>query len=161
MKSTHPVILTLVWILVFPQFTACAFRKEAPDPVKVQEEIATYRNQEVELVRATIPDPERAERFVGLLGQRDELISESIARISTYREQMTQLNSDYHADRERFETLMARYSRQRAEMQRRYVDLIVAMKAETAPEEWKAIASFQMKRLHFRQLTYGQAAEDH
>lgn len=158
MKNTFTALLAIVSAIVLLQFSACASRKEAPDPVKVQEEIAEYRNQERELVLATIPDPGRADRLIRLLGERDKLISDSTQIINEYRERMWLLNADYDADRESFETLVASYNSQRAAMQEKFTTLIGTMKMEMNPEEWKVISRFQLKRLHPRQLTYGQAA---
>ena len=158
MKTNFTTVLAIFLAIVLLQFSACASRKEAPDPVKVQEEIAEYRNQELELVRATIPDSERANRLIRLLGERDKLISDSTKIINEYRERMSQLNADYNADRESFETLVASYNSQRAATQEKFTALIGTMKMETKPEEWKVISKFQLKRLHPRQLTYGQAA---
>jgi len=156
-KTALSIRLTIISAVVFTLLAACAFQKEAPDPVKVQNEIAEYRSQELVLVRATVSDPQRANRMILLLGERDKLISESIKTINTYRQRMTELNADYHAHRESFETLVASYNRQRAVTQQQFVALIVAMKAETNHEEWQEISEFQMKRLHHRRLTYGQA----
>ena len=158
MKTTLTTFLAIFLAIALLLFSACASRKEAPDPVKVQEEIAGYRNQELDLVRATIPDPERADRLILLLGERDKLISDSTKKINEYRERMSQLNADYNADRESFETLVASYNSQRAATQEKFTALIGAMKMETNPGEWKVISKFQLKRLHPRQLTYSQAA---
>ena len=158
MKTTFTTALAIFSVIALLLFSACASRKEAPDPVKVQEEIAGYRNQELELVLATIPDPGRADRLIRLLRERDKLISDSTKIIYAYREQMSLLNADYNADRESFETLVASYNSQRAATQEKFTALIGTMKMETKPEEWKVISKFQLKRLHPRQLTYGQVA---
>ena len=147
MKTNFTTVLAIFLAIALLQFSACASRKEAPDPVKVQEEIAEYRNQELELVRATIPDSERANRLIRLLGERDKLISDSTKIINEYRERMSQLNADYNADRESFETLVANYNSQRAAAQKKFTALIGTMKVETNPEEWKVISKFQLKRL--------------
>jgi hypothetical protein len=138
-------------------FSACALLPQVPDPVKVQEEIAEYRRQELALISATIPDPERANRMISLLGERDKLIAQSTRTINAYREQISLLNADYHADRARFDALVADYNSQRAVAQERFTALIEAMKMEASPEEWKIISSFQLERLHPHRLTYGQA----
>ena len=84
-------VLSAILILVRP---ACASRNEAPDPVKVQEEIAEYRSQELELVRSTVTDHERADRLIRLLGERDRLISDSVKEIDEDRKQISELNAD-------------------------------------------------------------------
>jgi hypothetical protein len=139
-------------------FSACSLRPQVPDPVKVQEEIAEYRRQELALISATIPDPERANRMIQLIGERDKLIAQSTRTINAYRDQIFLLNADYHAERESFEQLVANYNSQRAAAQERFTTLIGAMKMEASSEEWKIISRFQLKRLHPRQLAYSQAA---
>ena len=158
MKTALSALLTIISIAVLIQFSACASLKEAPDPVKVQDKVAEYRLQELELVRATITDPGRADRLIHLLGERDKLISESTEKIIAYRQQMTRLNANYHADIESFEALVTDFNSQRADGQKQYIVLFAAMKAETNSEEWEVISKFQMKRLHHHELTYGQAA---
>jgi predicted component of type VI protein secretion system len=158
MKTILSLVLATLWAMMLLQFSACAVRKEAPDPIKVQEKIAEYRSQELELVRATITDPGRLERMTRLLDDRDRLIADSKDMIISYRQQMTRLNSDYYA--ERFEALVDRFNLQRVDAQHQYIALVEAMKAETEPGEWKAISKFQKKRLHPRELSYGQAARE-
>lgn len=160
MKTVLSLLITTLWAMMLLQFSACAIRKEAPDPIKVQEKIAEYRSQELELVRATITDPGRLERMIRLLDDRDKLIADSKDMIISYRQQMTRLNSDYSADRESFESLVDRFNQQRVDAQNQYIALVEEMKAETEPGEWKAISKFQLKRLHPRELSYGQAARE-
>ena len=150
MKTTDSAVSVIFLTTGLLLFSACALRPEVPDPVKVQEELA--------LISATIPDPERANQMIQLLGERDELIAQSTKTINAYRDQISILNADYHADRESFEMLVANYNSQRAAAQERFTALIGAMKMEASPEEWKIISKFQLERLHPRQLTYGQAA---
>jgi chromosome segregation ATPase len=158
MKVTLTVLVATIAAISFLFLPACALRKEAPDPVKVQEEIAEYRNQELELIRSTVPDQERVDRLIQLLGERDRLLSDHTKEISAYREQMSALNADYNAERESFDVLMANYNSQRAAAQDEIVGLLAAIKNETTAEEWKVISKFQLKRLHPRELTYGPAS---
>ncbi len=149
------VIISISVVLV----TSCGIIiKKAPDPAKIQEAIAEYRNQELELVRETIPDSERADRFIQLLGERDRLVAKFAEDIEKYRMQMSELNADYNADRRSFDTLIDRFNQRRGAGQLEIIELIAAMKTETTPEEWKVIAKFQTKRLDPRRLTYGQEA---
>ena len=159
MKTTLSVLVAIIASISFLLLPACASRNEAPDPIKVQEEIAEYRNQELELVRITVADHDRADRLIQLLGERDRLISDHTKEINVYREQISALNADYNAKREIFDTLMAGYNNQRATAQKELIALIGAMKKETKAEEWKIISKFQLKRLHPRQLSYGQASQ--
>ena len=158
MKITLTAFAAVIAALFTLLLLACASNKEAPDPVKVQEEIAEYRVQELELVRTTVLDDERADRLIHLLGERDRLISGYAKEISAYRKQISELNADYNADRKSFDMLMANYNSRRAAGQKELIDLIGAMKKETTPEEWKVISKFQLKRLHPRSLTYSQSA---
>ena len=158
MKTTVCAVSVLSLTTGLLLFSACALRPQVPDPDKVQEEIAEYQRQELALIAATIPDPERANRMIRLLGERDKLIAQSARTINAYRDQISALNADYHADRESFETLVANYNSQRAVAQKKFTALIAAMKMEASPEEWKIISKFQVERLQPQRLTYGQAA---
>lgn len=148
-----------VFALILVQSAGCNLLGEAPDPAKVQAQVAAFREQEVDLVKATISDPGRANRFLQLLAERDRLISAATEKINAYREEMVLLNADYNASRESFEILVDGFNDQRAATQREFVAVIAAMKMETSPEEWKVISRFQLKRLHPRRLTYGAAKQ--
>jgi hypothetical protein len=158
MKTVLIAIVAALFATLILLLPACSSRNEAPDPVAVEEEIAGHRDQELELVRTTITDPERAERFVGLLGQRDQLVAGFTKEVQQYRAEMAKLNANYDAERESFDSLIAGFNSRRAVAQEEFIDLAVAMKRETTPEEWKAISKFQLKRLNARNLVYGQTA---
>lgn len=158
MKATLTVLISTIAATSLLLLPACASRKDAPDPIKVQEEIAEYRNQELELVRSTVPDQERADRIIELLGERDRLISDHTKEISAYREQMSALNADYNSERESFDMLMTSYNSQRDTAQKEFIALLEALKKETTAEEWKIISKYQLKRLNPRKLSYGQAS---
>jgi hypothetical protein len=146
-------ILATISVLLLP---ACASLKKAPDPVKVQAKIAEYRSQELDLVRATVLDEDRAERLIELLADRDRMIANYTKVINTHREEMTALNADYNAQRESFDLALNGYNDQRATAQEGFISLLKAMKEETTAEEWKTISKFQIKRLEPRSLTYNQ-----
>jgi hypothetical protein len=152
---TLTATLTAISFLLLP---GCASRKEAPDPVKVQEQLAEYRSQELELVRSTVSDEERAGRLIDLLADRDRLIARHTKEIGAHREEMSALNADYNARRESFDEQMTGYNNQRATAQKEFVSLIKAMKKQTTAEEWKTISTYQLKRLDPRELTYGQSS---
>lgn len=152
--SRVPATMALLAVVLLP---SCAILERAPDPAKVRKMIAEARIQEVELVRQTIADPERVERFLELLGERDRMVEAYTKRISEHRRELTALNADYDARREEFAQLLERFNRQRASAQQETIELVAAMKAATTADEWAVIAEFQLKRLHPQQLGYGQA----
>lgn len=156
MKTILMAMAVVFWTICILLLPACASPNKAPDPVKLQEEIAKYRNQELELVRKTVRDSDRADRLIQLLDERDRLMAGYVKEIGAYREQMSELNADYNADRKSLEMLIANYNSQRAAGQREFLDLIGLMKMETTPEEWRSISRFQLKRLDPRQMTYSQ-----
>ena len=143
-------ILALIMVLL----GGCDLSGQALDPEKIQQQIAVYREQEQATVRTTIADPVRAEQFLVLIGERDELIVRSTESINTYRDRMAALNANFHAERDDFETLVASFIDQREETQRRFVEIAARMKAATTADEWKEISKFQLKRLDTRQLVY-------
>ena len=156
MKTFCAVLAAMIAAIAILLLPACALRKDAPDPAKVQEQIAEYRNQELDLVRSTVLDPERAGRLIDLLADRDRLTSDSAKEVAEYRERMTALNADYDSTRESFDELFASYNSRRKSLQIEIVALIEAMNKETTAEEWKVISKYQLKRLHPRNLSYAQ-----
>jgi len=145
---------TIITLLIIFLLASCSLSTQAPDPKVIRQETESYREQELDLVRATINDPVRVDRFLSLLAERDELIAQSRETIKVYREQMSKLNADYSADRESFESLLTDLSRRRETAQAQFVAVISRMKATTTSEEWKTIAKFQTKKLNPRELTY-------
>ena len=92
--TTIVVAITATAVLVM---AACASRKEAPDPAAVQEQIADYRAQEIELVRSTVLDADRADRLIALLDKRDQLTSDHVQEIIAHRKEVSALNANYDA----------------------------------------------------------------
>lgn len=144
-------VLAVAGLLLLP---GCALRKGPPDPAKVQQKMAATLDGESELIRSTVVDPDRAEKLIGLLAERDRLVAEQTERISDYRERMRALNADYGAGRASFDQAVASYNAARQEWQREVAELASEMKAETTAEEWKAIAKYQVKKLNPRELAY-------
>jgi hypothetical protein len=157
MKTTVTTIAIAITAILVLVLAACASRKEAPDPVAVQEQIAEYRAQEIELVRSTVVDDDRADRLIALLGERDRLISDHVKEVTEHRNEIAALSADYNAERESFDMLLSQYNKQRDGAQRKIVALIAAMKNETTADEWKIISKYQLKRLNPRQMGYRQA----
>ena len=157
MKTTVTTIAIATMALVVLVLAACASRNEAPDPAAVQEQVAEYRAEEIELIRSTVLDDDRADRLIALLGERDRLISDHVNDIIAYRKEMSALNANYDAERESFDVLLNKYNIQRESAQREIIALITAMKKETTADEWKIISKYQIKRLNPRQTAYQQA----
>ncbi len=158
MKVSQGILVFGIAILAV-SLLSCASLRQLPDPEEIRAQIAEAREQEIELVRATVADPERAERLLELLVERDHLVSKHAKRVIEHRERIAALTADYDARREDFEALLADFNRQRAAAQKETIDLVAAMKAATTAEEWKVIARFQLKRLEPRKLVYGAAAQ--
>ena len=158
MKTVRVIPFVPVALLAVVLLPSCAGLRPSPDPADVRAQIAQYREQETALVRATVSDSSRADRLLALLAERDRLADEYAKRIVEHRQAMAALNTNYDAEREEFEALLANFNRQRAAAQRESMDVVAAMKETTTEDEWKKIARFQLKRLDLRQLSYGQAA---
>ena len=154
MNTTFTKIAIAIIAIVVLVLAACASRKEAPDPAAVQEQIAEYRAEEIDLIRTTVLDEDRADRLVALLGERDRLISDHVNEITAYRKEMSALNANYDAERESFDELLDNYNKQRESAQRDIVALLATMKKETTVDEWKIISKYQLKRLNPRQTGY-------
>ena len=112
---------------------------------------------EKELIRSRVEDPERAERLVAMLDERDRLVAEHAELVRGYGERMSALNAEYGADRESFDRLVSDYNSQRMQAQRQLAELVDAMKHEATATEWKAIARYQLKKVNPRELAYDQA----
>jgi hypothetical protein len=158
MRTLDGIFAVIVCLLGFLLVASCATLGQPPDPAKVQAQIAEAREQEIELVLATVADPVRAERFLELLRERDRLVEQHAMGLVAYREKMAALAADYDARRDDFEALLADFNRQRESAQQETIDLVAAMKGATTADEWKTISRFQLKRLDPRKLIYGTAA---
>lgn len=145
-------------VFVAAVIAGCASLNQAPDPAKIQREFAESRSEELELVRTTIADPERSERFVALLSRRDRLIERYAEDIAAHRHRIAALSTDYDTERGEFESLLAEFNRKRSDAQTELIDLVWEMKQATIADEWRTISKFQSKRLNPRDLAYAPAS---
>ncbi len=158
MKTTLMAIAVVIAAMAILVLAACASRTEAPDAIAVQEQIAEHRAQEIDLVRSTVLDDDRADRFITLLAKRDLIIDDHVKEIVAYRKEISALNADFDAERERFDVLLSKYNNQRKSAQREIVALIADMKKETTVDEWRIISKYQIKRVNPRQIGYSQTS---
>jgi flagellar motility protein MotE (MotC chaperone) len=159
MKSAVGTLLTTIATIALCLLTSCVTLSQSPDPAEVQARIAAAREQEIELVRATVADPGRAERFIALLREREGLVEAHAERLAAHRKRIAALAADYDARREDFEAVLAEFNRQRAAAQQETIDLVAAMKEATTADEWAIISKFQLKRLEPRKLVYGAVGQ--
>lgn len=141
-------------IIASAVIAGCASLKQAPDPAKIERQVAAARAEERALVRSTIDDAERAERFIELLSRRDQILARCVEEISAHRRKMAALTADYDTEREEFEALLDDFNGRRASAQAELIDLGLAMKQATTVDEWRKISRFQLKRLNPRELVY-------
>ena len=154
MIKIHSAKCILTMIAAACVLAACTSQQESPDPVAVQQEIAANLANEADLVRSTVSDTDRANRVVGLLRERDRVISRHVKELVTYRQDMAILNDDYDAKRESFDQLLSAYNTEREAAQKELLGIITAMKKQTTAKEWQVISKYQLKRLHPRQNVY-------
>jgi len=147
------VVVALAILMLLP---ACALQKDPPDPDIERQKIADARAKELDLVRTTVVDTERADRLIRLLGERDNFFEVQAKAINAHRERVLALNADYHAPRADFLALLNDYNSQRMAAQQDFIALAEAMKKETTADEWQIIAKYQADNLDARALTYGR-----
>jgi hypothetical protein len=147
------VFVVLTILILMP---ACASQKESTDPEIARQKIAEARATELELVRTSVVDTERADRFIKLLGERDKYYEDRLKAINAHRERVLKLNADYHARRSDMQALLDDYNNQRMMAQQDLIALVEAMKKETTADEWRVLAKYQVKNFDARALTYGR-----
>ena len=155
MRTTGAGVALAVAALVL--LPACALRKGPPDPAKVQRKMTATLEGEKALIRSTVSNPEKADKVIALLDDRDRLVAEQAKTVADYRDRMKALNADYDADRSDFEKAVAAYNEDRAKWQSEFAILIGAMKAEATATEWKAISKYQLGKLNPREMAYKEA----
>ncbi len=144
-------ILLALSLLLAVAIGGCSFFKGDAD---LPGDLAEARAQEKSLVIDTIVDTSRSEVFLQLLSERDLLLDEQIVVTREHIERIETLTKDYHATRADFADLFDGYNTARTANQRRYVEIISAMKNATTREEWKAISKYQLKYLEARAMVY-------
>ena len=154
-RCSRSVMLSFCVLAVALLHQGCGSIGKSADPEAVREAIVEAQEQERQLVRRTIQDPERTKRFLALIDQRDNTLRRHVAEIEKYRIAFERLNADYYADRKEFESLVAQYNNQREIAQDELVKLLEAMKRSTTKAEWQIIAKFQKEKLNPRDLSYG------
>jgi hypothetical protein len=138
---------------------SCISQKTPPDPAELEQQIIEARAGELDLVRATIGDPQRATEFIELLNARDDLVDSYTRDVAQHRIAIARLNADYDAERNEFETLLADFNRNRTSVQGSLLDLLTKMKETTTDGEWRVISDFQSDNLDVRHLVYGRLKE--
>ncbi len=137
MQIIKPAFLQTASVLLLGAcllFAGCG--KPPPDPTQ-------RRADEITLIRQVLTDPERADRLLGLIEQRDLQAEETRAMRAKFRREMRLLNADFDARREVLVEIIDVFNRERAAELLRYIELVTAMKATSTATEWQAIANFQ------------------
>ena len=156
MKKTDRATVIAITITAVFVLASCVSQKESLDPVAVQQEVTENLAKEVDLVRSTVLDVDRADSVIGLLRERDRVTSRHIKEVVAYRKEISALNADYEAKRESFDVLLSAYNSQRVAAQKEVVDVITAMKKQTTVNEWKVISKYQLEKLNPRNAVYPQ-----
>ena len=152
MKNTLALV-ALTFLMLLP---ACASLKNSPDPEIERQKMVNARVKELDLVRATMDDTERADRFIRLLSERDNYFEERLQAINTHRDRVLVLNADYHARRADIQALLDEYNHSRLTAQQEFIALVEAMKKESTADEWRVLAKYQLDNFDARALTYGR-----
>ena len=140
----NKLLFCLACVLVSVLFQGCS--KEVRDT-------AELLAGEKELVLATVTDPARATRLLGLLDEWDRLVALQAQTLRRYQEQFKVMNADYNAKRDQFDNFVTDFRNESLRRHRQYIALIVAMKKETTAEEWEVIAEYQLENLNQRERT--------
>ncbi|MEE4361482.1 MAG: hypothetical protein V2I63_08145 [Pseudomonadales bacterium] len=123
------------------------------DPAAVAAQFEAARAREQALVRETVADPDRMTTIVGLIDERDRIVSAYAERVRRYVEDARRLNGNYDARIEDFEVLVSEFRDARQSYQEAMVRIVDRMKDATSDAEWKRLAAFQLKELNPRSMT--------
>jgi hypothetical protein len=119
--------------LAFGSLMACA---SAPRMVPTIRETASQWNAAVD---ARIPDAQRAGKVKQLGLQLIELQDSLASDIAVLNRQAVALNENYYTTGSEARQLIAAFFEKRNTALAQYRDLVIAMRREVSPDEWKAL----------------------
>ena len=128
-----PVAMALMLALV--AVAACSSKHELTPEQQAQADMAAYEAQ----IRSIIRDPARADQLVALTNEFQQLTTDSIATIKSYRAKVAALNSNYDATRQDYETLFSDQDASREAFIKKAVAIRQRMAVYTTDAEWEAL----------------------
>jgi septal ring factor EnvC (AmiA/AmiB activator) len=105
--------------------------------------MAAYEAQ----IRNIIRDPARADQLVALTKEFQQVATDSIATIKSYRAKVAALNSNYDATREDYETLFNDQDARREAFIKKAVAIRQRMAVYTTDAEWEALKKARLRAL--------------
>jgi len=136
-----PVAMVLMLALV--AVAACSSKHELTLEHQAQADMAAYEAQ----IRNIIPDPARADQLVALTNEFQQLATDSIATIKSYRAKVAALNSNYDATRQDYETLFSDQDASREAFIKKAVAIRQRMAVYTTDAEWEALKKARLRAL--------------
>ncbi len=123
--------------------TGCSSTPHPTPEQQAQADLAAYEAQ----IRMIVPDPARADQLVALTNEFQQLATESIAIVKSYRTKVAALNSNYEATRADYETLFSQQDTNREAFIKKAGALRERMAALTTDSEWEALKKARLRAL--------------
>ena len=133
----------LALTLVLAAAAGCSSKHELTPEQRAQADVTAYEAE----IRKIIPDAARADQLVALTNEFQQLATESIASIKSYRAKVAALNSNYDATRQDYETLFSAQDASREAFIKKASALRERMAALTTDSEWEALKKARLRAL--------------
>jgi hypothetical protein len=149
-SSRHRLIFSPRWLaavialaLAIATVAGCSSKHELTPEQQAQADMAAYEAQ----IRNIIRDPARADQLVALTKEFQQVATDSIATIKSYRAKVAALNSNYDATREDYETLFNDQDARREAFIKKAVAIRQRMAVYTTDAEWEALKKARLRAL--------------
>jgi hypothetical protein len=129
--------------LALAPMAGCSFKRELTPEQQAQADAATYEAQ----IRKIVPDPARADQLIALTNEFQQLATDSIASVRSYRAKVAALNSNYDATRQDYEDLFSQQDAAREAFIRKAGALRERMAVFTSDSEWEELKKARLRML--------------
>jgi len=129
--------------LALATVAGCSSKRGLTPEQQAQADVTAYEAQ----IHKIVPDPARADQLVALTNEFQQLATESIANVKSYRAKVAALNSDYDATRQDYEVLFSQQDASREAFIKKAGALRERMAALTTDSEWEELKKARLRLL--------------
>jgi hypothetical protein len=142
-SSARWPVAVIALTLALAAIASCSAKRGLTPEQQAQADVAAYEAQ----IHRIVPDPARADQLVALTNEFQQLATESIANVKSYRAKAAALNTDYDATRQDYEALFSQQDASREAFIKKAGALRERMAALTIDSEWEELKKARLRLL--------------
>jgi uncharacterized coiled-coil DUF342 family protein len=142
-SSSRWPVAAIALTLALAAVAGCSSKRELTPEQQAQADVTAYEAQ----IHKIVPDPARADQLVALTNEFQQLATESIANVKSYRAKVAALNTDYDATRQDYEALFSQQDASREAFIKKAGALRERIAALTTDSEWEELKKARLRLL--------------